>query len=112
MHEASLSRQFGSRRRGVRACFLVGVVLVAVSRVLAEWWLAGIPRGIAFVAGLALLGATFPLYRRYANRCPRCSHSFSEVREYAGSETVGLPLFNTIDGCPACGLSLRSRGPS
>jgi hypothetical protein len=103
--DLAFARQFRARRRGVRACFLVGLTLVAVSKAWPEPFPAT-ARGIALALGLALLGATFPLYNRDANRCPRCRRAFSEVREYAGDETRGLPLFNTIRTCPSCGLAL------
>ena len=104
--DRAFARQFRVRRRGVRACFLLGVALVAASRAWPESSAGATARGVALALGLTLLGATFPLYYRYANRCPRCRLPLSEVREYAGEETRGLPLFNTIRTCPGCGLAL------
>lgn len=106
MDDLSYARRFRVRRLVVRTCFLLGVALVAASKAWTQPIQGVGVRGIALALGLALLAATFPLYFRYANRCPRCRHSFSEVREFAGSETRGLPLFNRISRCPGCGLSL------
>jgi hypothetical protein len=104
--DRSFARQFRVRRLVVRACFLLGVALVVASKASPDIWIGGTARGIALALGLALLAATFPLYYRYANRCPRCRQSFPEVREHGGEETRGLPLFNRIRTCPSCGLDL------
>jgi hypothetical protein len=101
----SFGRQFRVRRLGVRACFLLGVALVAASKAWPEPFPAT-ARGIALAFGLALLAATFPLYFRYANRCPRCRRAFAEVHDYDGAKIRGLPLFNRIRTCPSCGLDL------
>jgi hypothetical protein len=61
--------------------------------------------GIA-VVGLVMLLAVFPLYRHTVNRCPRCQRSFSEAPEYASDETPGVPLFQSIEKCPFCGIAL------
>lgn len=106
MDDLSFARRFRVRRLAVRACFLLGLALVVASKASPDHWVGGTARGIALALGVALLAATFPLYFRYANLCPRCRRAFSEVREYAGEETRGLPLFNTIRTCPSCGLAL------
>jgi uncharacterized membrane protein YccC len=85
--DLSFARQFRMRRLAVRACFLFGLALVTASKAWPEPFLGATVRGVALALGLALLGMTFPLYYRYANRCPKCRQSFSEVREYAGEET-------------------------
>jgi hypothetical protein len=61
--------------------------------------------GIA-VVGLVMLLAVFPLYRHTVNCCPQCRRSFSEAPEYAGDETPGVPLFQSIEKCPFCGVAL------
>jgi hypothetical protein len=107
MDDLSFARRFRARRLGVRACFLLGLALVVASKASSDNWVGGTARGIALAFGLALLAATFPLYFRYANGCPRCRQSFPEVREYAGEQIRGLPLFNRIRTCPNCGLDLE-----
>jgi hypothetical protein len=86
---------------------LLGLALVVASEASPDNWVGGTTRGIGLACGLAVLAATFPVYFRYANRCPRCRQSFPEVREYDGEKIRGLPLFNRIRTCPSCGLDLE-----
>ena len=61
-----------------------------------------LPRVLMLAVGVGLFAATFVLYFRYCNRCPRCGVSFSRAREYQSDEMSGLPLLNRIEKCPFC----------
>jgi hypothetical protein len=102
----ALAAAFARWRNRTRACFGVGVVLCGLGAARPES--PGDPwRLVLLGAGVAAIALTFWLYFRLCNRCPRCGESFSRAREYASSETSGLPLFQRIARCPFCSLPLR-----
>lgn len=108
MNDTDLARRFRRWRSATRHCLLLGAALASAAQFLPAGAVSATLRSIMLVSGIALLVATFVLYFRYANRCPRCGRAFSQAPEYQGSETDGLPLFNTIPACPFCHCALEA----
>ena len=88
-------------RTRTRLCFIAGVALCLGAQ---QAPLSGrsIPGRLTLAGGVGLLAATFVLYFRYCNKCPRCRESFSRAPEYESTDTSGLPLFERIERCPFC----------
>jgi len=111
MSEEALARVFRVRRLYVRLCLSLALLFGALSQ-MPERVVASPFREILLWLGIILFVATFPLYERYANRCPRCRRSFSDSSKYgAGEETSGLPLFSSIPKCPFCRVALHPAKP-
>ena len=102
-------RRYHQHQVLTRLLFLVGCGLVLIPAVglrLEPGIMAPAVRDGIAVVGLAMLLAVFPLYRHTVNRCPQCRRSFSEAPEYTSGETPGVPLFQSIEKCPFCGIAL------
>src|SRR5919108_4863056 len=105
--ELTPADRFARWRARTRACFWLGVGLCLAAQVPPHSPRRGL--GLwALIAGLTLIAATFVLYYRYCNRCPRCGESFSRAPEYESGEMSGLPLFNRIEKCPFCAEPLET----
>jgi len=100
------SDSFRRWRLGARACFVAGVGILLVA------WGDADPRtrfGLIAV-GAVLIVVVIPLYFHRCNRCPRCRRSFSETPADPDEQVSRLPLFNSVERCPFCGLDLDSAG--
>jgi hypothetical protein len=107
----SPAARFTKWRTRTRICFVAGVALYPVAQQ-APLSPRSVPGRLALAAGVALLTATFVLYFRYCNKCPRRGESFSRAPEYESSDTSGLPLFGRIERCPFCAEPLLDDRPS
>jgi hypothetical protein len=105
-HTPSPVVRFARWRSRTRICLLVGIALCLVAQQPPLSPRSG-PGLLVLAAGFALIAATFVLYFRYCNRCPRCGESFSRAPEYESGEMSGLALFGRVERCPFCSEPLR-----